>query len=871
MASDAVVRQQLLNLDGLLVEAIGDGPRQLELFAERWAVIAASIATAKQTNSLSQDTLVLAKVVTHRIASIASAFARLEEVAQQPLSVEPLLNDDNPENKEDLSDDDSDYGGLLDEDEALEDDEEDPNPPNWPFLRDWLMENMGYPFVPTSSDVTPVLQHGNITLPMLRQWVDYVRKHSGWQNLFKEHADCNTNHMQDLWSETLKEIRTTSSHVSSTLPPHARDGLINMYQRVLHIFESDTSPWWDEAAALFLEAWLLPRNSFSADLEEWLSDEEEVVDVDSEFDLDEYRESLEEVVPLLPFGAMNLKHEPQFLEPEACVPNVDSPDRLGQSHSTQTCGTKRRFDDTLFPDSGDRSSRYDDPNITSLNPLTFGLSSSYDDDPLSVRRKRRKCFSSQQSLISTPSPATSTLSESSYSSQGSSNGSSSCLPTPLPIPPSPPRSSKISLPVSDRHDAPTQYTGGSALIHSNVFHCRVTEPEESSGLPCQSRSLRISPSPPIQPPIRSSLTHTERKRKWSTVDLDIPPELPIRLPGYQDLHQPRDILSITHNVTDSINDTSDNQFNLPNPPPCVPSEGTKIRDVKAGMSNATQVQVIPPVKKRRRNSQTGQSLLPPIVPSNRHELEHPPLSRSSFAPRSQPRRTKQLIGSGKSKGVYGQAAPKVRLQGWSNLIGHSGSPSTALHGENTQPPVDTQAVVHHEPRATEEAFTTSLLYTSPPSRIAKSVLQFDEENDLRTQPQSDWPYFDENFRPPPPSSAHIGRHPLPPALYSFNLQDDAPTPYTGEFADDATEYSSSTGTILHTPSPFPLVCDDPNASIDLGNDIDSKVPVPRRPNPQHYRDLEQDGLGRVLAEIIGFPVKSLGTDGAEEGHIWLGE
>jgi hypothetical protein len=82
MASDADVREQLQRLDVLLVEAYGDGPRQLELFAQRWASLASIISAGVHAKTLSEDTLALARTVTQKITKVASAFSRLEQTAK---------------------------------------------------------------------------------------------------------------------------------------------------------------------------------------------------------------------------------------------------------------------------------------------------------------------------------------------------------------------------------------------------------------------------------------------------------------------------------------------------------------------------------------------------------------------------------------------------------------------------------------------------------------------------------------------------------------------------------------------------------------------------------------------------------------------
>jgi hypothetical protein len=274
MASDAVVREQLRYLDALLIEAYGDGPRQLQDFAQRWASLAESLRLGKETNTLSEETLNLARAVTRRIMNLAGAFVRLEEVAQRPLAIDSRLEKRILENTDHIQEEDDD----SEESEAEElTDDEDASPPNWNFLREWLIRNMAYPFINEQSTYSDVLREGNISRNQLIQWVDFVRKHCGWQRAFRSHANSNIEEMKRLWGIFLNNVSDDALDPSTRLPHRIAQDFSKIRASITHLVDSGMSPWWDSATSLVLQTWSLPRGELT--VEEWSSDDSDIESV----------------------------------------------------------------------------------------------------------------------------------------------------------------------------------------------------------------------------------------------------------------------------------------------------------------------------------------------------------------------------------------------------------------------------------------------------------------------------------------------------------------------------------------------------------------------------------------------------------------
>lgn len=524
MASDAAVRQELRNLDSLLLEAYGDGPRQLAVFAERWRSLTRSIAALKQANLLSNDTLLLARTVTQRIAVIAGAFHRVEQAAQQPLFDGQESVADITENQEDSSDDEEDEEDWPGDSLGTGDDEqddEDPNPPNWPFLREWLLQNMGYPFVLSTPDLSTVLDQGNISQVALEYWVKSVRRQSGWATVFAQHAKSDPENMRRYWSTFMDELRANIDPSHSQLGTQLRQGLTELHNSVLDVFEIDSPPWWDEAASLFMQTWCMPHESGNLEVQEWFSDEEEeeeeevAVEVTSDFEFEQgIGQLLDQEISALGFGTLSLQPQPETLRQASMTKLSPEPE------SAVRQPRKRKHTEVIQV--------FDDP-LSAFLPVF--------DRTFSPPNKRRRLDSpSTSSITLAPSP-----------SAASASSPTIFSPTPGSTPP--------FLSSNDTLAATPTVVGDSASPQPHDYDpCPPFDPAYAQTPPIsipptpapdklREPAVRPSLSDPT-PFIRSTITHNGRKRKRqsATDEYFKGPSDNVLRPDTLDTNSPPDIL-----------------------------------------------------------------------------------------------------------------------------------------------------------------------------------------------------------------------------------------------------------------------------------------------------------------------------------------
>lgn len=361
MASDADVREQLLQLDFLLVEAYGDGPRQLELFAQRWSSLAATISAGVHAKTLSDNTLSLARTVTQKIAKVASAFARLEQTANdtslpQSLPIADAIKEQEASIKDEVTSE-SDLDELDEEDAEEDDGDDDPNLPNMEALRDWILANMGYPFIPDNWDCSQLAQSTNMSRPQLQQWVDFIRQRSGWHTYYSLHANSKKDKMCKFWSIFSGEIQRGVPPSLSELPLRVRRDFTKIRNLVIRIFESGMSPWWENATKLFLNAWTTPRD-VAIQVEEWSSDEDS--DNESQISCDDgILAILEGQIASIDFDPLDLNSADE-VDLDIDTPNtasdsvfspistVPTPSDLSPSQVSVVSGIKRKLEEVLL-------------------------------------------------------------------------------------------------------------------------------------------------------------------------------------------------------------------------------------------------------------------------------------------------------------------------------------------------------------------------------------------------------------------------------------------------------------------------------------------------------------------------------------------
>ncbi|KAG8818989.1 hypothetical protein FRC19_010199 [Serendipita sp. 401] len=314
MVDEEAIREALLGAQERLIVAYTAGPAALDDFLAEFERLKSNIIGAAKSELLSRETLQIAADVVRGIPIITQSFLRLEQEAAKGLGAvirntrEQAINcaetassqdtfqthGDNVDGDEaDESDSENGLSGDYSSgEEYSEDDEEseweyeeeleDADRPKWSILRDWLLDNIAYPFAGDESKHHDILERANVSYPTFVHWLAQMRKFIRWDRLVQQHGEGCVEKLTALIHAVLSTTQSSLDQHSS-IPPEAYQDLSRVKDIVVRKFNAHFSAWWTEAEELFDQLqefyWL-----GAEDIVHWSSDE--VPESDSEDDED---------------------------------------------------------------------------------------------------------------------------------------------------------------------------------------------------------------------------------------------------------------------------------------------------------------------------------------------------------------------------------------------------------------------------------------------------------------------------------------------------------------------------------------------------------------------------------------------------------
>ena len=275
MVDEGAIREALLTSQEKLIAAYEAGPAALDLYFLDFEALKKQILDASRLGHLSSDTLQLAAKVVGGVHTIAQSFIALDNAAADALektegNLQNLLfscGDDEDELEEDEShydpstdsdasgeeadesdkedggdDSDADYRLPSSGSDEESDLEEEPDAPKWDLLRDWLLDNMAYPFAHNEADHTDVLRLAKISYPAFLHWLKQMRENMQWDEFLQTHAKGDPRQFRHI----LSAIRGDFSCVSP-----ATLAAVSQMRTVITDTYDDTIPqWWGDVVEL---------------------------------------------------------------------------------------------------------------------------------------------------------------------------------------------------------------------------------------------------------------------------------------------------------------------------------------------------------------------------------------------------------------------------------------------------------------------------------------------------------------------------------------------------------------------------------------------------------------------------------------------
>jgi hypothetical protein len=278
MVDEGAIREALLTAQEKLIVAYGAGPAALDVYFLDFEALKKQIIDASRLGLLSSDTMQLAANVVGGIPAICQSFMALDKAAadavagvKRKIQNLPLgcrededefegdghdsdLSTDSDASSEQEADEtdkddesdgsDMDYGTLdsNSDGESDEDEDEDPDPPKWELLRDWLLDNIAYPFARNELEHAEMLQLARIPYPWFLHWLKQMREHIQWDKFLQQHSKGDPRHFQ--------RILITAQDDPSSIPPTTFAAVSQMRTLIRETYEDTIPQWWDDVIGL---------------------------------------------------------------------------------------------------------------------------------------------------------------------------------------------------------------------------------------------------------------------------------------------------------------------------------------------------------------------------------------------------------------------------------------------------------------------------------------------------------------------------------------------------------------------------------------------------------------------------------------------